>query len=169
MNLNGYSGLGGFKPNTGLSWDRIRLAKVTSTVDLNTLGKIEVEYERGGTPTLVHFTEYVSVEPQQGDWVLVGNIEGQKNNVFFAGFFRNFYACSNYIKVTKDVIRFQLPIDVDDIKDRMKTDDKKDTRAYIEIGKDAIVLHHPAGGTVTLNADFLATLSGIVDFSKGGG
>lgn len=142
----GQSGLGNFKSNTDLQFQNMRVAKVTSVEKLKTEGKIEVEFVKGGRPVPVHFVENVSVTPEQGDWVIVGNIDGNKNNVFFVGYFRNFYACSNYIKVSKDCIRIQLPIDDKDVLDKMIDDSKKNTRVYLELTKDRVVLWTPWSG-----------------------
>jgi len=139
----GQSGLGGLRPNKGEEFHNLRLARVSSVNELDSMGRIEVTYEKGGMPTFVYFVENVSIRPEQGDWVIVGTVDGQKNNVIFMGFYRNRYACSKYIVVTKDYIRLQIPTNDSDILNKMTDDSKLNTRVSLEMKKDSVLLKVP--------------------------
>lgn len=111
--FNPQSSLGAPSLHSYPRFDTVRVARVTGTTDWK-LGKIEVMFNDGispgGVPVPVALIENgLNIEPCEGDWVLVGYINGKKNSPYFIGFYANKYALANRISVTKEEIKLEFP------------------------------------------------------------
>lgn len=138
------------------SYVKSRIGKIRSVRDYQTKGFIEVQFLNYGLPFPVWVVGDLDREPSEGDMVVIGYMEGRKDAPYLAGFVRNQSVTSNYIVVTEDTIRFQLPIDSKDKTGHMLDDSKLSTRAYIEVTANQITLNHPKkvainGATIDIN------------------
>jgi hypothetical protein len=144
-------------------------------------GKIEVIFVNRTKPAPVWVFD--GPKPEVGDYVLVGYINGQKNNPYMQGIFSNKAWTSNFIVVEKDRIRIAFPTDDKDVtgEDPEKENDPKShlrddatyqwTRGFISINKDGMIIHVPKelpvqimAGSAELRADSI-----LVDSYDGGG
>jgi hypothetical protein len=122
-----------------------KLARVVSNANYDAQRTVEVMFLDHGKSFPVWAVGNVDRKPENGDMVVVGYLEGRKDSPYLKGFVKMESATANYIVITKDVIRLQIPLDDID-KDQNMTDDfRKDTRAYIEMNKDGIAVYHPTG------------------------
>jgi hypothetical protein len=126
-------------------------------------GKIEVVFLNRTKPAPIWVFD--GPKPAVGDYILVGYIDGQKNNPYMQGFFSNKAWTSNFILVEKDRIRIQFPTVEKDVTgaDPTKENDPKNhlrndtqylnTRGYIQIDADGMTLHMPSGLPINVQAD----------------
>lgn len=144
-----------------------QIARVQKTDDYDAKGKIEVIYVNRTKPAPIWVFD--GPKPEVGDYVLVGFINGQKNNPYMVGLFSHKAWTSNFVRVEKDLIRIQMPTDDHDItgldptvendpKNHLRDDATYLTqRGYIQIDKTGIKIHLPAGMTpvlpLTIEAD----------------
>lgn len=129
------------------------IARVEKTDDYETKGKIEVIFLNRTKPAPIWVFD--GAKPEVGDYVLVGYINGQKNNPYMQGLFSNKAWTSNFVRVEKDRIRIQFPTDDKDVtgEDPETENDPKShlrddatylaKRAYLEIDKTGIKVHIP--------------------------
>jgi uncharacterized protein involved in type VI secretion and phage assembly len=89
-------------------FDHVAIAIVTSNVDYDTLGRVEVLFMNdgglaGGVAVPVYVVESgLSVKPEEGDTVLVGFVQGNKDNPWLIGTFKGKAATSGMIALTKE-------------------------------------------------------------------
>lgn len=146
-----------------------QMARVSKNTDYFTHGKIEVIFINRTKPAPIWVLESgASPKPEVGDFVLVGYIDGQKNNPFMAGIFSHKAWTSNFIRVEKGMIRIQFPTDPKDVdqsnssstKNHLRDDAKYlSSRAYVQVDASGIKVHAPAGLDVTLEADTVNVVS----------
>jgi hypothetical protein len=122
-----------------------KLARVVSNANYDGQRTVEVMFLDHGKSFPVWAVGHLERKPERDDLIIVGFIEGRKDSPYVKGFVKLESATSNYIVVTKDAIRLQLPLDETDANQHMTDDFRKDTRAYIEINNNGIALYHPTG------------------------
>lgn len=112
MNLQ--SSLGSLQRQAIPRFDQIRVARVVNIKDFLEKGLIEVAFTTGGMPVPVQIVENGSTNiPEQGDWVLIGYIEGTKHRPYFVGYIKDLYRTSNMVQVKKDKIEIKFPVTYD--------------------------------------------------------
>jgi len=140
----------------------VLMARVERVDDLQTKGRIEVIFLNRTKPAPVWVFD--GPDPVVGDFVMVGFVNGQKNNPYVIGIFKNKAWTSNFLLVTEKMIRVQFPTDTKDVtgEDPSKENDPKshlrdpaklETRGYLQIDASGIKLHAPAGLPVEIDAD----------------
>lgn len=138
------------------------MARVEKTDDLKEQGRIEVIFLNRTKPAPVWVFD--GPDPVVGDYVMVGFVNGQKNNPYVAGIFKNRAWTSNFILVTNEMIRIQFPTEEKDVtgddpkkendpKSHLRDAAKLETRGYLQIDATGIKLHAPAGLPVEIDAD----------------
>lgn len=134
------------------SYDTTNIGRVTSLKDFEKLGIIEVVFLDYGQPFPVWVVGDIEREPVTGDQVVIGYINGRKDAPYLHGFVKNSAYTTNFIKVSKDRIRLQLPIFDIGVKDGIAHEDTKThlldnkklpQRAYIDLDKDSALISFP--------------------------
>lgn len=137
------------------NYDGTKLGRVTSVRDYDKWGRIEVIFLDHGQPVPVWVVGSIDRKPVEGDQVLISYIDGRKDAPYLIGFVKNNSYTTNFVRVSKDEIRVQLPVfDIgvrngkahNDTKEHLLNDSKKPERAYVELTKSHILLHYPIAG-----------------------
>jgi hypothetical protein len=146
LTFRGQSNLPEFEPNKKPQFTHTKVAKVTGNKDFDTKGVLYARFTMGGSPCPVYVYEGgVNVKPEEGDMISVGYLESDKTTPYFAGFAMDAYACARFIKIHKDGIALQLPMDDQDRKDHMSDDANVEKRVYVRLFKDNAVVSVPDG------------------------
>jgi uncharacterized Zn-binding protein involved in type VI secretion len=148
-----------------------KIARVTSAVDFNQFGRIEVIFLDYGQPMPVWVVGDIEREPVAGDQVIIGYIDGRKDSPYLIGFVKNKSYTTNFVVVKKDKIKFQLPIfDIGvidgkahkDTEGNLLDNSKQAERAYIELTPTYALLSFPTSPTgATEPAIIKVTATGI--------
>lgn len=130
-----------------------KIGRVTSIKDYQAYGKIEVVFLDYGMPFPVWVIGDLDREPVTGDQVIVGYMEGRKDAPYLAGFVKNESYTSNFVQVSMNKIRLQLPVfevgvrggDAHKEAQSGLISDKtlKQHRAYVELTPDHAVISFP--------------------------
>ncbi len=142
-------------------------ARVTKNDDFETKGKIEVEFLNRTKPAPIWVLDPSVGKPEVGDYVLVGFIDGQKNNPYMAGIVAHKAYTSNFIRVEKTGITIQFPLDETDVvgsgetdpKNHLRDDSKQSTRIYLKIDASGATLHVPGALPLNLQASAVNILN----------
>lgn len=163
------SSLGGHKVHRTPSYQMTKIGKITSIKDYKKYGKIEAVFLDHGYPFPVWVVGSIDREPVTGDQILVGYMEGRKDAPYMMGFVRNEAYTSNFIEVSKDRIRVQLPVlDIgvkngrahNDVKSNLMDDSKLSQRAYVELTPLKATVYHPTKVEInSVNVNITATTS----------
>lgn len=95
-------------------FDHFKIAKVTSTHEFDTKGRIDVQFQRGGAPVPVQVVENLGTTvPEQGDWVVIGYIEESKHRPFLVGYIKDLFRTSDILRLSKDFIEIKFPAEFD--------------------------------------------------------
>lgn len=138
----GQNSLGSRQPSRTPVYHQTKMGRVHNTSRWREYGKIEVVFLDYGTPLPVWVVGNIDREPSEGDWVLVGYMEGRKDAPYLVGYVRNEAYTSNEIIIGKEYLRFQLPANLDDRKESMLDDAKYlDMRPYVEITPEKTIIH----------------------------
>lgn len=122
-----------------------KMARVSSSANFRSEGKIEVSFIDHGKCMPVWVVGDVDREPVEGDMVIIGYMEGRKDAPYLKSFVRNESYTSNYIEVGKEYIRFQLPLQKADREKNMLDSTNKPSRVYLELNASGVSLYHPEG------------------------
>jgi hypothetical protein len=130
-----------------------KIGRVTSIKDYRDYGKIEVVFLDYGMPFPVWVVGDLDREPVTGDQVIVGYMEGRKDAPYLAGFVKNESYTSNFVQVSMNKIRLQLPVfevgvrggDAHKEAQSGLTSDQtlKHHRAYVELTPDHALISFP--------------------------
>lgn len=91
-------------------FDHFKIAIITSTYEFDSKRRIEVRFNNGGAPVPVQVVESLGTQvPEQGDWVVVGYIEGSKHRPFLVGYVKDLYRTSDILRLGKDFIEVKFP------------------------------------------------------------
>lgn len=148
------SSLGIAKPHRSPKFEDLQLARVTSAVDFDKLARIEVVLLNQGQPSPIWIINNIDRKPIEGDFVLVGYINGRKDMPYLAGFYKNKSYTTNFIHVDKDKIRVQLPVlevgvaggkAIKDVEGHLLDESRLSERAYMELTPTQAVMSFPVG------------------------
>lgn len=160
------------KNNRFPEFNTVQAAKVTSIKDLEEKGQIYVKFNKRGSPAPVNVMENGGhVIPSEGDYVLVGFVDGDKTTPYLIGYAMNNYACANFFRLSAQGITLQFPLDETDAEEHMTDDTKESKRASIRIHSNSMELYYPVGGDavkVTLTKDGVLDVA-VPDSIKLGG
>lgn len=147
------SSLGNKKVHRVPSYHTTNIGRVTSLKDYEKFGIIEVVFLNHGMPFPVWVVNDIEREPVTGDQVIIGYIDGRKDAPYLAGFVKNYSYTTNFVTVSKDRIRLQLPIFEIGVKDGKAHKDVqshlldeaklKSERVYVELSPSEAVLSFP--------------------------
>jgi hypothetical protein len=91
-------------------FDYVTFARVTSNKDYEEYGRVDVQFLNdgglaGGVPLPVWVIEDgAEVKPEEGDMVLIGFVQGNKDIPYLIGYVKDHYACGHMIRIDKDKI-----------------------------------------------------------------
>ena len=99
----------------GKKYDHLKIAKVINTTDWDVKHKIEVSFEDGnnikGGITPIWITENnTNIEPKEGDLVVVGFVDGNKNNGLLVSYVMDKFAYANRIKINNQGVKIRWEI-----------------------------------------------------------
>jgi hypothetical protein len=146
------SSLGGKFTSRLPSYNHLQIARVTSVKDFHKYGKIEAIFLDYSQPAPIWVINDVDREPVEGDFILVGFMEGRKDVPYMVGFVKNKSYTTNFMVVKKDKIKLQLPVfDVGvkdgkahkDVQEHLLDNAKQTQRATVEMTPDHILIHFP--------------------------
>lgn len=105
--------LGSPKPHPYPRFDHVLIAKVANNADYAN-GRIEVQLDDGIIPGGILVPVFIShsgieVKPEQGDTVLIGFLQGAKNNPWLINFAQGKHAYAKSIMVDENGITLQWP------------------------------------------------------------
>lgn len=146
------SSLGGRVTSRLPNYNHLKMARVTSVKDFNKFGKVEAIFLDYSQPSPIWVINDLDREPVEGDYILVGHMEGRKDVPYMVGFVKNRSYTTNFAVMKKDKIKLQLPIfdiGVKNGKSHKDTDgnlldnSKQKERAYIEISPEHAFMSYP--------------------------
>jgi hypothetical protein len=163
------SALGQKNINRKPLYDQLRMAKVTSVKDFSTFGRVSVVFLDYSQPVPVWCFGSIDREPVEGDTVMVGFIEGRKDTPYLHSFYKNESYGTNFVVVTRNKVKLQLPIfDIGvkdgvshkDVQGHLLDDTKQAQRAYVELTPTHAYVSFPtskdgstAPATIEITAD----------------
>jgi hypothetical protein len=118
----------------------MQIGHVTSVKNYDESGRIEVIFLDSSQPFPVWVVGHIDRKPVEGDQVLVGFIQGRHDAPYLHSFIKNESYTSNFIRVEKDRIILQMPLDDNDAKAHLP-EDKRATRPYLELNSQAAMLN----------------------------
>lgn len=141
--------LGKRKEHSTPVYQQTKMGRVVNTERYKLYGQIEATFLDYGTPMPVWVVGDLDREPCEGDFILVGYMEGRKDAPYLVGFVRNKAYTSNEIIIGKDYLRFQLPANAEDRKGSMLDDAKYlSSRPYVEVTPNKTTIRQ--SGTVDI-------------------
>lgn len=99
----------------GKKYDHLKIAKVINTTDWEVKHKIDVSFEDGnnikGGITPIWITENnTNIEPKEGDLVVVGFVDGNKNNGLLVSYVMDKFTYANRIKINNQGVKIRWEI-----------------------------------------------------------
>jgi hypothetical protein len=135
---------------------QVKIGRVTSIKDFRSFGRLDVIFLDNQQPAPVWVINELDREPVEGDFVLIGYIDGRKDMPYLSGFVKNKSWTTNFIDVRADRIRIQLPV-LDfgtkdgrahkDIQTNLLDEAKQKERAYLELTAEFAKINFPINGS----------------------
>ncbi len=157
--------LGDMKPLKTERYTHLKIAKVVGVEDWEEDKKIDVIFNggkfSGGVVTIRIAENGTQIEPEENDIIVVGFINGNKNDVFLLSYVTDKYKYANRIKINEDGVKIRWLIVAGEEYDPRKdgTDDEQDgDEVYILLKPNGEIEIESDGNDVSFNVkDILMT------------